>query len=343
MNRHFLHLLIVFPFISTVTKATEETNSRKNSSVDVLQQVVKDVTNDPDEPTFDLKYSFKAGECLRWKVTHLVTVETKIQGTSQIAKTRSNSTKAWRIASIDSEKRATLAHLVEDIDMWQKVSGREEIHYNSKTDDQPPPEYENAAASVGIILSKITLQPNGEIVERIDRRKTPGFGGGQITIPLPKEPVKIGESWNFPNTIPVKLDNGTITKLKSRQLYTLEKVVAGLATISLKTEVLTPVQDPRIKVQLVQRLLNGTVKFDINVGRIVAQRMDLDEKVLAFNGADSSMHYRARFTEKLLPAKIESDLSLKSDKSTAQQPVETPTLEISQTKARPRREPIFRR
>src|SRR5437868_3006180 len=50
---------------------------------------------------YKLRYRFTPGEVVRWKVVHLVTVETKIQGVSQTAKTRSISTKAWKILDAD--------------------------------------------------------------------------------------------------------------------------------------------------------------------------------------------------------------------------------------------------
>ena len=254
--------------------------------------------------SYVLRYKFRAAERLQWKVTHLVTVETKIQGTTQKAETRSRSTKSWQVTSVNSNGDVTFAHIVDEIDMWQKVTGRQEVRYNSRKDNEPPPEYENAAASVGIPLSTITLKATGEIINRDDRRKTPGFGGEAVTVPLPEKAIEIGETWSNPYNIHVKLNDGTVTNIKSRQVFKLEKVVFGLATISVHTEVLTPVKDPRLRVQLVQRLINGTIKFDMDRGRVTRQRMDLDESVLAFNGADSSMRYKARFTEELVSADI---------------------------------------
>jgi hypothetical protein len=98
----------------------------------------------------------------------------------------------------------------------------------------------------------------------------------------------------------VTLDAGTTKAIQTRQRYELEKVDFGVATIAVETQVLTPVDDPKIRVQLIQRLTKGHLRFDIAAGRIVSQRTDLDETVLGFSGADSSMHYVARFDEQLL-------------------------------------------
>ena len=54
-----------------------------------------------------------------------------------------------------------------------------------------------------------------------------------------------------------------------------------------------------MKAQLVQQLTEGTIKFDIDAGRILAKQIDWDETVVGFNGSDSMMKYLARFTEEL--------------------------------------------
>lgn len=255
---------------------------------------------------YDLRYHFQKGEDIRWKVVHLVTVETRIQGSTQTAKTRSLSTKHWKIVSVKDNGNATLAHMVDDVNMWQQVSGRKEIEYDSTKDKTPPAAYAKAAESVGIVLATITISPSGKVLDRVDPKKHPGFGGGQITFPLPSKSIAEGEKWSHRYEIPVRLGNGRSKRIQARQLYQLESVIRGIATISMKTQILTPIDDPKIKVQLVQRLSEGTAKFDLEQGRIISQKFNFDETVLAFNGANSSMQYLAKFTEQLLPETIET-------------------------------------
>ena len=278
--------------------------------------------------TYELRYKFRQDETLRWEVNHLVTVETAIQGTTQKAETGSRSTKTWRIISVDTEGNAVFVHSVEDVDMWQRVTGRQEIRYNSSTDDKVPPEYENVAASVGVPLSTITLSTVGEVIERNDRKGSKQEQHAIVTMPFPGHPVRIQDQWETPYVIPVRTPNGTLINIQARQVFRLEKVVAGLATISLDTEVLSPVKDPRIRAQLVQRLLGGTIKFDIDAGCVRRQRMELKESVLAFSGAESSMDYKARFTEDLVEVDLaaissEQASSGKSPDGSSSRPVET--------------------
>jgi hypothetical protein len=80
----------------------------------------------------------------------------------------------------------------------------------------------------------------------------------------------------------------------------LEKVENGVATITVATQILTPVNDPKIQSQLVQRLQEGTIKFDVDAGRLLHKQMDLDQSVFGFSGPNSHMQYLARFSEELL-------------------------------------------
>ena len=122
-------------------------------------------------------------------------------------------------------------------------------------------------------------------------------GIGELTIPFPSQPVKAGQSWSIPEELQVRLEDGSIKKVQTQQKYRLEKVEAGVATIGVETQVLTPVNDAKVQSQLVQRLQRGTIKFDVDAGRLIHKQMDADEEVYGFSGPDSHMQFLARFTE----------------------------------------------
>ena len=84
----------------------------------------------------------------------------------------------------------------------------------------------------------------------------------------------------------------------------MEEVKTGVATIRFSTDVLTPVTDPMVESQLVQRESVGRVRFDIDEGRILSQQIDIDKHVVGFRGDASSIHYVNRFSERLAPAEI---------------------------------------
>jgi len=247
--------------------------------------------------TFDLAYKFTAGQNFHTKVLHLVTVETTIKGATQVAKTRSLSTKSWKILSVAENGNITFVHAVDHVDMWQSVTGRQEVKYNSLTDKKPPPGYELVASAVGVPLATVTMDRHGRVLERKDTHSQFNPGIGELTIPLPQQKVKIGTKWSIPDEVKLKQDNGQVKKIETLQVYKLEKVETGVATISLETQVITPLNDPKLRSELVQRLQRGTIKFDLDAGHLLNKQLDMTETVIGFNGADSQMEFLARFTE----------------------------------------------
>lgn len=252
---------------------------------------------------YTLRYRFQPGETIRWKVVHRARVDASVAGTSQTTETVSSSIKVWKIKEVRPDGAATFEQWVENVDMWQKLSGRMEVRYNSQTDKTPPVGFENVAKSIGVPLSKTTIDPLGKILRREHLVARPAAQHeGLITIPLPESPVAIGETWSFPCDIEIPLEGGRIKTIKSRQSFTLEEVKDSVATVRVATQILTPVNDPAIEAQLMQRDSSGTVRFNIEQGRVVGQQMDTDKRVVGFRGQASSLHYQTRFTEDLLPS-----------------------------------------
>ena len=246
---------------------------------------------------FELKYRFQPGEEILSKVIHLVTMDTKIEGTAEIVETRSVSTRRWKITDVDKRGNITFLHYVDKAKMWQKVTGRPEIRFDSESDEQPHELYRNVAKTIGVSLATITISPQGVILGRESAQPNFNPGIGELTVPLPDRPVKVGQKWYIPNELRITGADGRYNRIQTRQLYTLQKVQTGVATIKVATQVLTPIRDPKIQSKLIQRLQHGTIKFDLDAGRVRSKQMDLNERVIGFNGAASIMHYLTRFTE----------------------------------------------
>ncbi len=255
-----------------------------------------------DTEKFTLRYRFRTGEVVRSKVVQQTKIETTIAGTTQTAEMTSISTKAWRVTSVNDDGHITFDTMIEAVDMRQQMSGRQEVRYNSKTDATPPPGYESAAASVGKLLTTVTIDPTGKLLSR-EKKNQVGVDNlnAQIVTPLPEGPIAVGEPWSVPFVVTISLDGtaGSAKPLTVKNRYQLEKVENGIAKISVQT-VLPPINDPRIRAQLIQRMTKGTIRFDIEAGRLLSQHTDLDEQVIGFSGPNSSLQYLGRFSEELV-------------------------------------------
>lgn len=266
-------------------------------SQDIASELEK-ATAELSTTTYELKYGFEPGETILYDVVHQATVDTKISGNRQVTKSRSSSTKAWEVESVEDDN-IKFVHMIKSVDMYQQVDGREEVTYNSDKDAEPPEEYEHVAKSIGKPLAIVTINRNGQVIARESSSKTPDLGFGGLVVPLPKGEVKLGHTWAVPNKLKLRERDGRVKEVKTQMRYRLERVKTGVATISVKTEVLTPLNDATLKSQLVQQISNGEIKFDMDTGRVMSKQLDWTETVIGFNGADSNMKYLARFTEKL--------------------------------------------
>ncbi len=284
MSRYLLALLAVV--VATSHLRADESTAAKRVAAATAKAAGEE---------YDLRYKFSVGEAMRTKVVHVATTETKIQGVTEKASSRSVSIRVWNIQDVDADGNITFTNTIEAVDMWQQVGTQQEIRYDSRTDEKPPQAYEHVAASIGKPMATITIDPFGREID--PKRKQLQVSIGDLAVPLPPQPVKIGQQWHMPEEIKVRLADGTVKVVKVRQQYTLQQVKTGVATIGVETQILTPINDPKIQSQLVQKMQRGTIKFDIDAGRLIQKQIDLNETVIGFNGAESLMQYLARMTE----------------------------------------------
>lgn len=252
------------------------------------------------EPKYLLRYKLRPGETLLSKVIHFANTRTKIQGLEEDSESRTTSEKQWQVKNVDANGNMVFEYRINAVDMAQRVGEGEEIKYNSRTDTNVPEIYQQVSETLNKPLSLITMNPQGQVVNRDKEMKSPQLGMGELALPLPAEPIAIGGQWSVPRETRVKLEDGTQKVIKLRELYTLEKVSAGVATISIETQPLTPISDPAIDSQIIQQLSKGQIKFDLDNGRMLSKQLDWSDVVVGFRGPDTSLKYDSRLTEELV-------------------------------------------
>lgn len=244
-----------------------------------------------------LRYKFKTGDTLRWEVDQRSSVKNTMEGTTQSAQTKTVSLKAWKVIDVLPSGEIEFLNLVERVRMENKLPDRAAMVFDSTTGDEPPPGFEDAARAVGIPLSSIRMTPRGVVVERDIKHHQPAADPHeQVVYVLPEEAVAIGDSWTQPIEIKAKLSDGGQKAINARTKSTLTEVSAGVATIRTEFQVLSPTT-PEIDGQLAHRMVKGEIRFDLDNGRILSQRLDVDRRVLGFAGASSSMHLITRLEE----------------------------------------------
>ena len=113
-----------------------------------------------------LRYKLKAGEVVRWDVDLRSSVKSTIEGTTQDTKTKTVSRKAWKVIDVLPSGEIEFINLVERVRMENDLPDRASVSFDSDSEADPPPGFEDVARAVGTPLSAITITPRGEIRDR---------------------------------------------------------------------------------------------------------------------------------------------------------------------------------
>jgi len=251
-------------------------------------------------PKILLRYSLHPGEILRYEVTHVAKTKTRINGAEEVSQVHTVTQRHWDV--IDATKaEMTFKHGLDAVVMTQQQGDDPELRWDSESGQEPAPVFQTVADQIGKVIATVTVNERGQETKREDDSGTKAsLGMGSLTLAFPEEPMAIGQSWSVPREVKARLEDGRVEAIKIRELYTLEKVKTGVATLSLRSEPLTPIKDESVRAQVVQQLSEGTIRFDVDNGRMLSKQLDWDETIVGFRGANSLMEYRARLTEKLV-------------------------------------------
>lgn len=253
-----------------------------------------------DEETYRLEHKLQEGERLRYRVVHMAKTNVRINQKEELTNVHSTSVKAWDVKGVSADGSISFDHGIESVCMTQQTGDEAEVRWDSRGTEIPPARFGSVAEKLGQVLGTVTISPAGKVLERSDKgSEALKLGMGEIVVPLPSEPVKIGGQWSVPREIRIQSEAAGPKLVKIRELYTLEKVQSGVATISVRSEPLTPVEESSEQAQLLQQLSYGTIRFDLDRGRLLSRQLDWDSNLVGFKGAKSNMEYRARLTEEL--------------------------------------------
>ena len=261
----------------------------------------EDAAEDAAGESYLLRYSLEPGQTLRYEVTHVAKTKTRIKGEEEASNVHTTSQRHLSVTESD-DLGVTFDHIVDSVEMTQQQGDKEEIRWDSGSGEEAPRMFSKVAEQMGQTLASIKVNNRGQELEREDFGGTKAsLGMGTLTLALPKEPIRIGGSWSVPREVKTRTEDKEVKTIKIREVYTLEKVKTGVATLSIRSEPLTPIDQESVKAQVVQQLSNGEIRFDLDAGHMLSKKLDWDETVVGFQGPNSMMEYRAKMTETLIP------------------------------------------
>ena len=262
----------------------------------------------PTAEKYLLRYKFAMGEVLRYEVNHATKTRNNMEGHTQEVETQSESVKSWKVTDVLPNGEMEFIHVVEWVKMSNDSPDTKANVYDSREKIAVPRGWEQVARAVDVPLSIVRIAADGKVTFREQKHPQPKTQEDMpITLGLPEGEIAVGEKWSHPYDVAVQRKSGANLQIQTRRVCKLGEVKNGVALIDVEYQILTPV-DPYVRAQLVERLTDGSVRFDIAKGRIISQEHNVDKRILGFAGKASSMHFVSRLQERLLPSEVKSEV-----------------------------------
>ena len=259
-------------------------------------------------PTVELRHRFAAGEILRERAENTSTLTVVKGQTRQTTYNRSETDQRYKVESVDAQGVATLQMTIEGVRMEYAFDGAEPTIFDSRKKNLPA----GVEKAIGIPIAEVRVRPDG-VVESVkpllsvaELDQIPGklgLGGDaekELFVPLPAGRVGVGATWH--DTVIARVSPGgqLVQQVKVLRQYRLTSVDRGVATIGITTRVISPVTEPSLLAQLIQRTAVGTIRFDIETGRVIERTLNVDNTEIGCHGADSLLRVVSTFARRPL-------------------------------------------
>jgi hypothetical protein len=255
-----------------------------------------------------LKYKWEANQIFYFDSTSLMSISTQKDTTAETAMNESRSFKHYRVISVDPDGNALLELIIDRVKMLARFGENDPLTFDSNSEAAPPPQLRGIRDGIGKPTARVQVSAYGTLkdVTRLGAA-APGKGAVADNDPsnnfltvLPEMPTEIGGTWSEKIDVRVSVSKELTQNVTILRKFQLDAVEGNIARISMNSTVLTPVKDPMIIGQLIQRTPSAKIVFDIEKGQIVSRETRLDKTEIGVLGPNSSMRAVGEFVEKMV-------------------------------------------
>jgi hypothetical protein len=266
--------------------------------------------NPAGQPLYRLEYKLQAGQTIYYDIMQKAKIITQKEGKAETTQNESNTRMHFRVLSVAADGQAELESSIDHVKMSYSFGGGDPITYDSQNDRIPPRGFGGVKESIGRPLARLKVEKSGKLVSAISLRGENAEDKNDVSddparnylVPLPTEPVAVGATWTQQLSVRVRISRNLTNKVTLLRKYEFASIEGHVATIRVKTGVVTPVDDPQILMQLIQRTPQGTIRLDLEQGLIVSRISTTDKTELGVLGPNSSMQAVSELKETLVPA-----------------------------------------
>ena len=169
--------------------------------------------------------------------------------------------------------------------------------------DEIPPEFASVARQLKGSAPEYKLQPMGPVVDKEGVVDASPEHSASFSIPLPKEPVSVGDSWKVNYKAKVRLGKNLMRDVTLLRTFKLTEVNDEIAKITFSTSIQGRLASPSEKAQLIKATPSGTIDFDITKGRLIRREIKHNKTVFGAMGRSTMLTSVGQTIETLLPEK----------------------------------------
>jgi hypothetical protein len=270
---------------------------------------------------YKLEFKFRRNQVVHQEISHDFQLTTNKNQDTETARNSTKSKRHYQVVAVDAKTGIAELELTIDwvhmLASFDKGDGTpaEPIEFQSDDPKKHPKKFDDILSSIGK-HDRRRFSPTGAPVKaptQGPRRPEPAVTNvtdGNLEahlFPLPEQAVAIGETWKERFDVRVKDDQQNLVLISLQRRYKLTEVKNGRAFIDCRTVILTPIQNPAVAAQFIEREITGTIEFDIEQGLIVSREWSVDKTLVGAVGANSSMRAISRYREKLLGSEATAD------------------------------------
>jgi hypothetical protein len=265
---------------------------------------------------YRLRYQFKPNDLVYYDEHQRSTKTIKGAGQVDVTTTETWARKHYRVISVDREGAGLLELVIDHVKMQVDFGKKTPlVEFNSQSKDKTPRQFQRVKAMIGTPQVRMRLAANGELKKVLLLNRGSRRALGQLRVApetdandpshnflvvFPLESIAVGHTWSDHISVDVRVSRSLLRPITLLRRYSLTSVQDDLATISISTRILTPIRDPKIRTQLIQRTPSVTAVFDLNRGVIVEKTTTVNKRQVGGITEKSSMHVVSKRTVRLV-------------------------------------------
>lgn len=279
--------------------------------------------------TWSLKYQFHQGQQLRYQSRQQMTLEAQVGENHRLDVSQVRQVRRYTVTDTTGDL-TKLSMQFEDVWMQRQVDQEPAVEFRSSMKAGEVPEvFKNVAHSLrgaapvfrvtgtGRSIapavdtakdSKTLTSPVDPATESADAsapaaaatsRNTASDPGSFLML-LPDAPIAIGGTWKEEFRVQVRGGENLQLPVQILRTYRLESIENGIAKVTFRSSVRTPLQGTVIRSQLIQATPSGSFLLDISRGLMLQREFRWNETVIGALGPESILSSHGTQTDELL-------------------------------------------